>query len=426
MHSLIMSRRKALLAVTATTAAAVLAACGAATPTAVHPKPTTAPAPVSAATVAPAAATAPVKPATAPAVAPAANPSTVPAAAKPAATVPGLGIIKGAFEGEAKSLTGAGATFPAALYSKWFDEYNKLTGVKVNYQSIGSGGGIKSISDSTVDFGATDGPMNDEQLKAAKSGEILHVPMALGAVVPTYNIPGITEALKITPETLSAMYLGTITKWNDPKLVSDNPALKDVNKDIIVVYRSDGSGTTYIFTDYLAAISPEWKSKVGSATSVKWPVGIGGKGNEGVAGEVKQNQYTLGYVELIYAVQNKLGVAHMKNSTGKFVEPKLDSVTAAAAGIGDKIAPDLRASIVNAPGESAYPISGFTWLLAYKAQSDKPKALALTRLMWWSIYDAQKFNADLGYAPLPEAIVAKAAEKIKSITVGGEPAFPGK
>lgn len=398
MHRIILSRRNALLALSATIATAFLAACGAATPTAAPAKPTTVPAAA----------------------------ATAPATSKPVAAAAGMGMIKGAFEGEAKGLTGAGATFPAALYSKWFDEYNKLTGVKVNYQSIGSGGGIKSISDATVDFGATDGPMTDEQLKAAKKGEVLHVPMALGAVVPTYNIPGITEALKFTPETLSAVYLGTITKWNDPKLVADNPALKDVNKDIIIVYRSDGSGTTYIFTDYLSSISPDWKSKVGSGTSVKWPVGIGGKGNEGVAGEVKQNQFTLGYVELIYAVQNKLGVAQVKNASGKFVDPKLDSVTAAAAGIGDKIAPDLRASIVNAPGEGAYPISGFTWLLAYKAQADKPKAIALTRLMWWSIYEGQKFSGELGYAPLPEAIVTKAAEKIRSITVGGESAFPGK
>jgi phosphate transport system substrate-binding protein len=392
----------------------ILAACGAA------PAGPTKPA---AAATKPAEPTKPAAAATKPA-----EPTKLAAAATSAPAAGAAIRITGPYDGEAKTLTGAGATFPAALYSKWFNEYEKVTGVKVNYQSIGSGGGIKTIQDATADFGATDGPMTDEQLKAAKGGTVLHIPMALGAVVPTYNIPELQgkAPLKFTEETLPGIYLGQIKKWNDPKLVADNPDLANVNKDIIVVRRSDGSGTTYIWVDYLASVSPEWKSKVGVATSVNWPVGIGGKGNEGVAGEVKQNPYAIGYVELIYALQNKLGVGHVRNKAGIFIEPKLESVTAAAAGAADTIAPDLRASIVNAAGPQVYPVSGFTWLLAYEKMTDLAKAIALTRLMWWCVTDAQKFNADLGYAPLPEAIVAKAQDKIKSIIVDGKPAFPGR
>jgi phosphate transport system substrate-binding protein len=295
----------------------------------------------------------------------------------------------------------------------------------VNYQSIGSGGGIKSITDQTVDFGATDGPMTDEQLQAAR-GEILHVPMALGAVVPTYNIPGFSGPLKLAPETLADIFLGQITRWNDPKLVADNPGLAQIDKSITSVHRSDGSGTTYIWVDYLSSVSPAWKQNIGVGTSVNWPVGLGGKGNDGVAGEVKQNENSIGYVELIYAQQNKLGVAQVKNQSGKFIDPSLESVTAAAAGIGDRIAPDLRASIVDAPGADAYPISGFTWLLVYAQQNDKAKATAVTRMMWWGIHDAQKFNSELGYAPLPDSIVKKAEDKINSITLDGQRAFPGR
>ncbi|HEY3110423.1 MAG TPA: phosphate ABC transporter substrate-binding protein PstS [Chloroflexota bacterium] len=404
------TRRRALALLGLGAAGAALAACGgAASPTAAPTKPAAAPpttAPAANAPTAPAATTAPA------------------AATKPAASAQGVGLIKGPFEGEARALTGAGATFPAPLYTKWFEEYNKLTQVKVNYQSIGSGGGIKSISDGTVDFGATDGPMTDEQMKATK-GEILHIPMTIGGVAVTYNLPGVNDPLKFTGETLPAIYLGTITKWNDPKLVADNPALKDVNKDIVVVQRSDGSGTTYAFSDYLSSVSADWKSKVGTATAVKWPVGLGGKGNEGVAGEVKQNQYSIGYVEVIYALQNKLGVAQMKNKAGKWVEPKLDGVTAAAAGVADNMPADMRASIVNAAGEAAYPISTFTWLLAYKQMTDKPKAIALTRLMWWNIHDGQTFCQELGYAPLPEPVARKCEEKIQLINVDAQKAFPG-
>jgi phosphate transport system substrate-binding protein len=250
--------------------------------------------------------------------------------------------------------------------------------------------------------------------------------MALGAVVATYNIPGITDALKFRPETISGIFLGQITMWNDPLLVADNPALAAIDKPIITVHRSDGSGTTYIWVDYLSSISPVWASTVGVGTSVNWPVGLGGRGNEGVAGEVKQNEYSIGYVELIYAQQNRLGVAQLLNEAGEFVTPSLESVTAAAAGISDTIAADLRASIVNAPGATAYPASGFTWLLVYPEVSDSSKAIALTRMMWWAIHEGQSYTADLGYAPLPAGIVAKTEEKISSITTQGSPAFPGQ
>jgi phosphate transport system substrate-binding protein len=344
----------------------------------------------------------------------------------PASDFPGAGLIAGPLPGEAQSLTGAGATFPAALYSKWFTEYDRLTRVQINYQSIGSGGGIKSISDATVDFGATDGPMTDAQLREAKDGEILHVPAALGAVVPTYNLPGISQPLQFSPESLAGIFLGDVKKWNDPLIAVDNPGVALPNQDIVVVHRSDGSGTTYIWVEYLSNVSEKWRTTVGTATSVNWPVGLGGKGNEGVAGEVKQNPYAMGYVELIYALQNNLGVGPVKNSSGNYVTPSLESVTAAAAGVAENIQPDLRASIVNAPGPDAYPISGFSWLLVYKDQRDPAKATAVTRMLWWAIHDGQRFNADLGYSPLPDGIVRKAEDKILSVTVNGQRAFPGK
>jgi phosphate transport system substrate-binding protein len=360
--------------------------------------------------------------------APAAAATTAPAATTAAsgARPHGEGLIKGGLDGETKKLNGAGATFPAVLYSKWFSDYARLTGVEVNYQSIGSGGGIKGISDTTVDFGASDAAMTDAQLKAAKGGEILHIPAALGAVAVTYNVAGVTKPLKFTPETLADIFLGTITKWNDPKLVADNPDAGLPNANIVVVHRSDGSGTTSIFTDYLSTVSPDWKSRVGTGTSVNWPTGLGEKGNEGVANGVKQNPNSIGYVEVIYAIQQKLGVGLVKNKAGNFAEPTLDNVSAAAAGVAQTIAPDLRASIVNAPGDNTYPISGFTWLLVYQNQNDKAKATALTRMLWWGIHDAQKYSSELGYAPLPKEIVTKAEDKILSITVDGQHAFPGR
>ncbi len=321
------------------------------------------------------------------------------------------------------NLTGAGATFPAPLYQKWFDEYVKITQVQVNYQAIGSGGGIKGIQDMTVDFGASDAPMTDDQLKAATGGPIFHVPTALGAIVATYNIPGVTTKLKFTGVNIAAIFLGDITKWNDPKLVADNPELASINQDIVVVHRSDGSGTTFGFTDYLSAVSPDWLQKVGKGTSVNWPVGLGGNGNPGVAGEVQQDPNSIGYVELIYAIQNKLGYAQVKNKSGQWIDPSLESVTAAAASM-QTIPADLRFSIVDAPGATSYPISTATWLLAYKNMTDQSKAIALTRLLWWATHDGQKFNNDLAYATVPAALTAKSEEFIRQINVNGTPALP--
>jgi phosphate transport system substrate-binding protein len=334
-------------------------------------------------------------------------------------------MINSPYPGEAQGLTGAGATFPAVLYTKWFTDYERITGVKVNYQPIGSGGGIKAITDRTVDFGASDGPMTDAQLQAA-GAELFHIPTALGAVVATYNLPELASILKLTPDTLSGIYLGQITRWNDVALVADNPELVAIDKPIVVVHRSDGSGTSYIFTDYLSTVSPTWKAQVGNGTSVNWPTGLGGEGNPGVAGEVKQNPYSIGYVELIYALQQKLGVADVLNSSGVFITPSVPAVTAAAAGTADTIDADLRASIVNAPGADAYPISGFTWLLAYQEMPDMSKAVAFTRMAWWAIHEGQAANTELGYAPLPQGIVAKAEAKIMAITTGEQPAFPGQ
>jgi len=342
------------------------------------------------------------------------------AAALVSSANPKYAPVTGPVDGEAKTLNGAGATFPQPLYSKWFDEYAKLTGVQVNYQGIGSGGGIKSISDQTVDFGASDGFMSDEQLAAAKGGEILHIPTAIGAVAITYNVPGVTKPLRFTGETIAGIYLGKITKWNDPKLIADNPDAGLPDKDIVVVHRSDGSGTSFIFTDYLSSVSESWKNTVGRGTSPQWPVGLGGKGNAGVAGEIMQNENSIGYVELIYALQNNIAMGQVKNQAGEFVAPSLESASAAAAGIGDKMPVDLRASIVNAPGASAYPISGFTWILAYKNQTDPAKALALARLLWWAIHDGQKMNADLDYGQLPDKVVKMAEEKVLSIDIGGK------
>jgi phosphate transport system substrate-binding protein len=342
-----------------------------------------------------------------------------------AQAIPGTGLVKGAAAGEAKSLTGAGATFPTVLYTKWFSEYAKLTGVEVNYQSIGSGGGIKSIGDMTVEFGATDGPMTDEQLAAAKGGKILHIPMALGAVVPTYNLPEIStaaEALHFSADTLSGIYLGDIIKWNDPKLVADNPKLKDIDRYIVVVHRSDGSGTSNIWTSYLTAVNDKWAKSVGAANAVQWPVGLGGKGNEGVAGNVKQTPYSLGYVEEAYAVQNKLPVGLVKNKSGKFITPVTSAVSLAAQGVA--LPDDLRIKLVNSDNADAFPIVGFTWILAYQRQADPAKALALSRLLWWASHDGQSYNVALEYAPLPLDAIRKAEALIKSIQIDGKPALP--
>jgi phosphate transport system substrate-binding protein len=353
---------------------------------------------------------------------PAANAASVPTPA------PAGGVsIRGPYPGEAKTLNAAGGTFPAPLYQKWFDAYNTLTGVQVNYQAIGSGGGIQGIQDQTVDFGASDAPMTDDQLKAAKGGEILHIPTALGAIVATYNIPEVGDAkLKFTPDTLAGIYLGDIQKWNDPKLVADNPSLSDVDQDIVVVHRSDGSGTTFGFTDYLSTVSPQWLQKVGHGTSVNWPVGLGDSGNPGVAGEVQQTPYSVGYVELIYALQNHLSYGMVRNKAGQFIDPSLDSVTAAASAAAQSIPPDLRFSIVDAPGDGSYPICTATWILTYKNQTDQAKALAVTRLFWWATHDAQQYNSQLQYATVPDAITRTSEQFIRQISVNGSPVFQGK
>jgi phosphate transport system substrate-binding protein len=300
------------------------------------------------------------------------------------------------------------------MYSKWFSEYNKLhPDIQFNYQSIGSGGGIRQVIAGTVDFGASDGPMTDEQLAQAKI-KILHIPTVLGAVVPAYNVPGVSGELKFTPAALAGIFLGKITSWNDPALTSANPGVNLPNQPLIVIHRSDGSGTTYIFTDYLSKVSNEWQNQVGKGTSVKWPVGLGGKGNEGVAGMVRQMQGSIGYVELIYAVQNNISYGTVKNASGNFVKASLDSVTAAAASVKNMPA-DFRVSITNAPGKDAYPISSFTWLLIPVQSKDKAKGKILADFLNWMVDDGQKMTAPLTYAPLPETVVQKVKSAIKQV-----------
>lgn len=319
------------------------------------------------------------------------------------------------------SLQGAGATFPNPLYQKWVSEYGKLhPNVRIDYQSIGSGGGIKQIQEQTIDFGASDAPMSDADLKAAP-GEIVHIPTVLGAVVVTYNVASVTQPLHLTPEVIADIFLGKIKKWDDQRIKQDNPSANLPVADITTVHRSDGSGTTFVFTDYLSKVSPEWKEKVGTDKSPKWPVGQGGKGNEGVTGQIKQQPNTIGYVELAYAVQNKLPVALIKNSGGKFVEASIDAVTAAAASASAQTPEDLRVSITNPTGENAYPISSYTYILAYKDQKNADKGKAVVDFLWWGIHDGEKFAKDLLYAPLPAEIVTRAEAKINSITSGGKP-----
>jgi phosphate transport system substrate-binding protein len=302
-------------------------------------------------------------------------------------------------------INGAGATFPYPIYSKWFAEYNKLhPNVQINYQSIGSGGGIRQVTNQTVFFGATDGPMTDEQLKAAPS-KILHFPTVLGADVPVYNIPNVTAELKFTGAVLADIYLGKITKWSDPALVKLNPGVTLPATNITVVHRSDGSGTTFIWVDYLSKISPDWQKKVGVATSVNWPAGIGGKGNEGVAGLVSQTPGSIGYVELIYAVQNNIKYGSVQNQAGEFIRASEQSVTAAAASTAAKMPADFRVSITNAEGKGAYPISSFTWLLLYEDPKDKAQAKVMVEFLRWALTDGQKFAGQLGYAPLPASVV---------------------
>jgi len=311
----------------------------------------------------------------------------------------------------ALSINGAGATFPYPIYSKWFDEYQKKNPtVEINYQSIGSGGGIRQVTEGTVDFGASDGPMNDEQIKAFQEKHgfgILHFPTVLGADVPTYNIPGVSTALNFTPEALAGIFLGKITKWNDPAITAVNKGVNLPDSDIVVVHRSDGSGTTYIWTDYLSKISEEWKSKVGKGASVNWPKGLGGKGNEGVTGQIKNAPNSIGYVELIYAVSNNIPYGNVKNSSGVFVKADLASVSAAAAAVANSMPDDFRVSITDPPGKTAYPIASFTWLLIPERFSDAAKRDAIKAFVKWMLTDGQNYTEQLSYAKLPKEVIAK-------------------
>jgi len=316
------------------------------------------------------------------------------------------------------TLNGAGATFPYPMYSKWFSEYHKIhSDIQINYQSIGSGGGIRQVTEGTVDFGASDMPMTDDQLKEAQAKlktKVVNIPTVLGAVVPAYNIPGVSAELKFTPDVLAGIFLGRISNWNDPAISALNPDVKFPNQEIIVVHRSDGSGTTFVWTDYLSKVNPDWKEKVGSSTSVKWPKGMGGKGNEGVAGLIRQLPGSLGYVELIYAVQNHILYGSVRNSAGVFLKASLEGVTAAAAS-APKMPADFRVSITNAPGKDAYPISTFTWLLIPEQSKDPAKGKILADFLNWMVGDGQQMTTALDYAPLPENVAAKVKETIKQI-----------
>jgi phosphate transport system substrate-binding protein len=318
-------------------------------------------------------------------------------------------------------LTGAGATFPAPLYSKWFDEYNKLTGIKINYQAIGSGGGITQITTGTVNFGASDGIMTDAQLAAAQAafGPILHIPMTSGSEAIIYNVPGIITGLKLAPDVLADIYLKKITKWNDPRITTLNTGMTLPNVDIAVVHRSDSSGTTNIFTNYLSKVSSDWQTKVGNANSVNWPGDIGGQGNAGVAGQVQQIPGAIGYVELAYALQNKLTYASLKNAAGNYVSPTLASTTAASQGV--TLPDDMKIMLTNSTNPDAYPIVGFTWILVYQNQTNKDVGVSIVKMLWWALHDGQKFCEGLNYAPLSAAALAKAETELLSIKYQGQP-----
>lgn len=326
----------------------------------------------------------------------------------------GLGMLAG--PAMAANLNAAGATFPAPIYQKWFEEFkNSHPSIQVNYQAIGSGGGIRQLTVGTVDFGASDMPMTNEQLSKFTKFKVLHFPTVLGGVVPTYNIPGISRDLKFTPDALAGIFLGEITKWNDGRIAKENPGVRLPNADITVVHRSDGSGTTFVWTDYLSKVSGEWKSKVGANTSVNWPVGLGSKGNDGVAGLVKQTPNSIGYVELIYAVQQKMGYGSIRNPAGAFVKADLETVTAAAAGAANSIPADFRVSITNAPGKQAYPVSTFTWMLIPSRIEDASKRNDIKTFLKWMLTTGQKDCAALSYAPLPKEVIAKELKQIDEI-----------
>ncbi len=324
----------------------------------------------------------------------------------------------GAVNASAQNITGAGATFPYPIYSRWFTEYSKANpNVKINYQSIGSGGGIRQVTAGTVDFGATDGPMTDAQLAEAKQKGInlVHIPTVLGAVVPIYNVPGVSAELKFSPDVLAAIYLGKISTWNDAAIAKDNPGVSLPNEPILVVHRSDGSGTTYIFTDYLSKVSSTWAEKVGKNTAINWPVGIGQKGNEGIAGMVRQSKGAIGYVELIYAEQNKISFGIMKNKAGKYVKASTAGVTAAAAAFAKQIPADYRVSITDAPGAESYPISSFTWLLIPSPAKDATKGKAIQQFLFWMLDHGESEAAGMTYAPLPDAVAARVRQTINAL-----------
>lgn len=321
------------------------------------------------------------------------------------------------------TLTGAGATFPFPLYSKWSQVYDAERGVRINYQSIGSGGGIRQFIAKTVDFGATDGPMTDEQIRQT-GGRPLHIPMVAGAVVPVYNIPGVGTGLNFTPGVLADIFLGKITKWNDPRLLKDNPEAKLPAADIIVVRRSDGSGTTAIWVNYLSKVSPEWRTKVGEGTSVNWPVGIGGKGNEGVAGLVRQMPNALGYVELAYALTNRMPVGNVRNRAGQFIRPSLSSTTRAMDGALRAIPEDYRLFFTDPEGRDVYPVAGFTWILIHGEQPDPVKGKALVDFLWWAVHDGQKYAPPLHYAQLPKSLVARVEGTLRTVTAQGKALLP--
>ena len=318
-------------------------------------------------------------------------------------------------------LLGAGSSFVNPLFQKWLSEYGKIApNARIDYQSIGSGGGIKQIQAQTVDFGASDAAMKDEDLKAAP-GEIIHIPVVLGAVVVTYNLPSFAEPLRFAPDVVADIFLGRIKRWNDPRIKADNPGADLPATDITVVHRSDGSGTSAVFTDYLSKVSPEWKQKVGAGISPSWPTGVGGKGNEGVTGQVKQTPNTIGYVELAYAVKNNLPVARLKNRAGNFVEPTFESVTAAAAESLPTTPEDLRVTITDPAGANTYPIASYVYVLIYKDQKDAAKGKALVDFLWWGVHDGERYTTDLQYAPLPPETVRRAEAKLNAITSGGKP-----
>ncbi|MGH7701303.1 MAG: phosphate ABC transporter substrate-binding protein PstS [Gemmatimonadales bacterium] len=324
-------------------------------------------------------------------------------------------------------LNGAGATFPYIIYSNWITTYNRQTsGVQLNYQSIGSGGGIRQFSENTVDFGASDAPMTDSAI-AAISGNVLHIPTVLGAVVPAYNLPGFSGTVRFTPDILADIFLGKVTRWNDPRLAAVNPGLRLPSQDILVVHRSDGSGTTYVWVDYLTKVSPEWAQKVGRGTSVRWPVGLGGRGNEGVAATIRQTPGALGYVELGYAEQTRMAAGQVRNRAGNFVTPSAETVTAAAAGAMAEMGPntDFRVSITNPGGATAFPISSFTWLLVRKEYPDAAKARALVTFIWWALTEGQARAPSLGYAPLPKEMLPWIQARLKTVTAGGRPVWSG-